>query len=790
MKKTLLIVLTFYSFAITAQTNQQTLIDSVYTKYFNLSKEIPYLQLNKTSFSKGEEIWFKAYILNFNTQKLHKKTSNLYCYLYNEKGILKEKQLLYVKDGLASGSFKIDSTFTNENYYIKATTNYMQNFNEDESFVQKITVLNNYTQLQPKTKNTIDFQLLPEGGYLIANTINSLGIIVKDSLNRGMSIKKGEILENDNVIASFNTNQFGFSKVKVFLQPSKIYTSKVTLDNGSIIEKKLPNIKQKGISLTVNNPNTNITEFTFSTNEVTLPELLGKNYYFLIHNGNHYLKRQINFKKNVSTFSLIINNNKLPSGTNIITLFNHRNQAIAERVFFNYDKNTLFTTVNTKVEQNNDNSTLVLNKEEKDSESYYLSASILPSETKSYSPSNTIFTKFLITPYIKGNIEQPSYYFKNINRKKLYNLDLLLLNQGWSKYNWHDIFNNSPNENYKHDKGITIQGTINSKIPKNSNQILLVSKENGIFNSQPLNNKTFTFKNLFLKNGSDFHLALLKPNKKMEELKAYIRYPNLPMSTSNFLPKVDFPNKSLISKPISYTNDNLQSFISKDFDVLDEVIIKKKLITFDHLPSRTTFLSLLDRVKVKNSRYKNMSLVNFLRFRGFRINELFGNVIISSNRSVSNLAGKKPPTKVFLNENIIQTPSINNLDIISETFLDDYDEIYITHAFGGEIHLFTSTEFNNTNKSKNLYSNFKAPIGYSPKKEYYQPKYSNTQSDLFKEYGAIFWEPNILINQKNKKLTFKNYDLEKVKLLIEGITDSGRLIRFEKIITLKKNKQI
>ena len=47
---------------------------------------------------------------------------------------------------------------------------------------------------------------------------------------------------------------------------------------------------------------------------------------------------------------------------------------------------------------------------------------------------------FLLTPYLKGYIEKPSYYFNNTDRKKLIELDLLLLTQGWSKYDWNDIF--------------------------------------------------------------------------------------------------------------------------------------------------------------------------------------------------------------------------------------------------------------------------------------------------------------------------------------------------------------
>ena len=116
-------------------------LDSLYINYFKLTREIPYLHLNKSTFIEGEEIWFQAYVLNQKTKKLDKSTRNLYCTIYDEKGNFKQSKLLFVKNGIADGSIKIDSTFTKNTYYIKASTNWMRNFEEDESFIQKIQIL-------------------------------------------------------------------------------------------------------------------------------------------------------------------------------------------------------------------------------------------------------------------------------------------------------------------------------------------------------------------------------------------------------------------------------------------------------------------------------------------------------------------------------------------------------------------------------------------------------------------------------------------------------------------------
>ena len=147
-RKLLFILSILFVSMLTAQVKN---VDSLYVKYFENQREVPYVHLNKTSFFKGEEVWFKAYVLNLNTQKLHQNTSNLYCTLYDENGVYKDQKLLYVKDGVASGNFKIDSTYTSEKYYIKASTNFMRNFEEDESFLQELTIVDNKKQEKKKT---------------------------------------------------------------------------------------------------------------------------------------------------------------------------------------------------------------------------------------------------------------------------------------------------------------------------------------------------------------------------------------------------------------------------------------------------------------------------------------------------------------------------------------------------------------------------------------------------------------------------------------------------------------
>ncbi len=239
MKKTVLLLIFFLtSFNLFSQANKK--IDSAYVHYVQNTREIPYLHLNKTSFIKGEEIWFKAYIQEQNSQKLHPTTTNLYISIFNKTGKLKDQQLVNIKEGTGNGSIYLDSTYTQKEYYIKASTRWMKNFKEDNAYYQKISLAsskNNVKTIITTEKDSFEFKLLPEGGHLVANIINNVGVIIKKANNKGVKIKKGIIRDqNNNIIRQFTTNELGMNNVRLLIKKNKVYTFYATLFNGSEIK--------------------------------------------------------------------------------------------------------------------------------------------------------------------------------------------------------------------------------------------------------------------------------------------------------------------------------------------------------------------------------------------------------------------------------------------------------------------------------------------------------------------------------------------------------------------------
>jgi len=781
MKSFKLTLLFFILFAFPCFSQINTHIDSSYAAYFEKGREIPYLHLNKTHFIKGEELWLQAYVQNLNTRKLHEHTSNLYCGIYDLDGRLKQQKLLYVDNGIATGNFKIDSTFIDNKYVIRASTSWMKNFAEDDSFNQTITIISNNKDLKSNDKESIDIQVLPEGGHLLNNTNASIGIIAKDANGNGIQLQSGEIRnQNNEVVSKFKFNKFGLAKGLFHYKAKDTYTIQATSFDGKNHIVDVPIAKQIGLSIQVQSPSSSFFKITLSTNNKSLKLLTNKSYNLIVHNAGSMVERKIVLQPNVLTYDLLIPSKKFSKGINIVTLLNDKNKPLLERVVFNYDSSlfSMIDFVNTKIKVQDSTQLGISNN---NAETLYLSTSVLPINSKATSNASSIYAKFLIEPFIKGTLEDPNYYFTNTNRKKLYDLDLLLLTQGWSKYSWFNIFNNPPNDFHAFEKGISISGEINMNIKSENPQISMLSKSNNLLLISDITNNKFSFNNVFLPDSSEVNFSILG-QKKLKVPKYVVNEKKLnKLSQTDYkLPEINVFNNNQ-NKNLIYSDFILEAFI------LDEVEVTGKN-QFKHNPRfRSANMNGLV-IDKKNTK----PLLNFIISNGFRIERLPGEVKITTNRRDISImtAPVYHPTTLFIDD-IEET---TNLFYFDNLRANDFEEIYFVDADalskGGRIYLYTRPGSQlDFNKSK--FSTYKILMGFSESKEFYTPKYKSFTNELFLNYGAIYWKSNISINPNETfNLTFPNLMQKEFKIIIEGITEDGKLISLEKDISFKKETKL
>ena len=105
-------------------------------------QEKVYLHLDKPYYAIGDNIWFKAYVINATTNKLTGISSAVYVELINENDSVKKQIKLPLTAGLAWGDFKLADTLQEGNYRIRAYTQWMRNAGPEYFYDQTIKIGN------------------------------------------------------------------------------------------------------------------------------------------------------------------------------------------------------------------------------------------------------------------------------------------------------------------------------------------------------------------------------------------------------------------------------------------------------------------------------------------------------------------------------------------------------------------------------------------------------------------------------------------------------------------------
>jgi len=104
-----------------------------------------HLHLDKPYYAIGDDIWFKAYVVDGKTAEPTALSNILYVELINEKDSIQKQLKLAMKGGIAWGDFKLTDSLDEGNYRIRAYTQWMRNAGPNFFFDKMIKVGNAWT---------------------------------------------------------------------------------------------------------------------------------------------------------------------------------------------------------------------------------------------------------------------------------------------------------------------------------------------------------------------------------------------------------------------------------------------------------------------------------------------------------------------------------------------------------------------------------------------------------------------------------------------------------------------
>ncbi|MBC2843699.1 hypothetical protein [Winogradskyella flava] len=767
-------------------------ITEAFEEYAETPREVAYLHLNKSTYIKGEHIGLTAYVLDKKTKRNSMMATNLYVSIEDEGNNIIKQKLLKLENGVASNIIELDSSFTSGHYTIKAYTNWMRNFDQQDYFAETIRIIDPKVEQYIETafvENTIDAQFLPESGHLLDKVNNTIGVVIKDSKGYGVPNLKGTIHDKDGqMVSEFQVNHLGIGRFLLLPELGNDYTAKIDYKNKAFVFDLNTTIEPVGATLSVAALKDKAL-VTIATNEKGLEYLEDRPLKLTLHNGNGINAIDIGFE-DARSITKSYDLSDLPAGINIFTLFDGNNQPIAERLFFNYDGIDRLQSQSVTAKAVGDSINLKMAFNIDPTKFNSLSVSILPTETDCYSRYDNIMASNFLRPYIKGQIEGSKYYFGEVNTRTKLDMDNLLITQGWSSYDWDDIFSDSVMR-YPFERGITIKANVNTKNIKNTEAYMvdISNRDKGLVIKPEKGQKSFIVNNIFLEEDEKLFITEVTKNNTMNVPRLYLQsFPyNVPyLNNNNTLLK---PKHEYITLAHLNTNEMKMESLGK-VQKLEEVVIVTERDRARLRAEKLNSTRFGNNVEVITSEERQafFSFEDYVRTKNVQVDDTGVDIIYYLSRNIR--PGGVVPMDVFVDDSYFGRSLPRRFILMNNV---DYVEINRTglgvgvgetlKGSGGILRIYTNPKLD-PEGPREIGQTYELPLKFAASKTFYVPKYKYYNDEFYLKYGTVDWKPQINSGADgNFDFKIKKPNVP-IKLFIEGIANDGSFIFEEKSISL------
>lgn len=446
-----------------------------------LPQEKVYLHIDNTCYFVGDTIWYKGYVTRSDKGTLTDLSRILYVELLTPDGYLVERQQLEMPDGTAHGAFLLTDSLYAGYYELRAYTRWMLNFGRyehphspytEEMFYNKqmakdyfrdydklysrvfpvfdcpsspgtypkdmtLRPLRRYFRTR-KGKPDMDLKFYPEGGTLVAGLPGHVAFELNDENGQHVDAELTIYDCHEQIVARTHTVHRGRGTFYI-PQVSAEERYKAVFRYGKYeYEVELPEVEDTGCTLRITQNDslvhTRIESHGLSDEKIGLQ---------ILHGGatQAFLALELDSQGKASAD---VPADSLAEGVNQMTLFDGRGHILAERLFFVNHHNpsrTLLTVNGVKREYAPfEPIEIRLKLHASLPDSTRLSISVRDHSTDESTYDNgTILTEMLLCSDLKGFVEDPGYYFEADDSIHRRNLDLLMLVQGWRRYEWHEM---------------------------------------------------------------------------------------------------------------------------------------------------------------------------------------------------------------------------------------------------------------------------------------------------------------------------------------------------------------
>jgi len=848
-----------------------TIISNIVRQLRIYPQEKLHLHTDKTHYVSGENIWFRAYLVNALSHFPEISSRYIYVDLVSPVDTVVARVMIRPTDSLFHGHFPLVEGIAEGSYMLRAYTNFMKNLGDDYFFKKNIyisdplaatvkTVVNfdfsdNKKQIEaeikfvdlkdhtlkipdklsikigdksssvvkmdkdnvarisfktpkgnkremilveydkhkkyieiPRSDDDFDVSFFPEGGYLQVDRSNTVGF---KSLNTGGLSEEitGEVFDDeDNKVASIKTLYKGMGYMN--LLPEKGRTYYVMCKSSKDVSKRfeLPVARNDVYTLKIISHNKSL----LVSVQKPLYETVGNDSLFLlIHSKGitHYAAGWDNSKEYI-----YIDQSKLPSGVLQVLLFDANMNPLSERLFFCQNDDQAKVSFETDKQSYGARqhilSKLKVSGGDNTPLAGSLSVSVTDDKDVQADTCSTILTSLLLTSELKGHIESPGYYFQNNKQAKIA-LDVLMLTQGWRRYNIPEVVKGKferptePLEIGQEVSGI-VKGLLFTKAVSKS-KVSIISPPSYFDITETDKEGRFQFRGFEYPDSTKYFVqALSKRGSSRVELFVDDNTRPPAINSKGFWSEQQFSNdfEQYIAKAdLKYTYENGMRMV-----YLDEVVVTgrkepKQFSMYSGIADNTFTAEQIE--KMGATRLEDL----LMRIPGVRV--VGGKISIRNSLSPPKIVVDDIPMNFGgeEDENLdLDFININDIESIEVIKSGAAAVMLGSGTTGGAIVITTKRGDFTPPPSFAFNTKHIKPLGYQKPAEFYSPKYETPaqKEDQTPDLRTtIYWKPNIVTSAEGEA-SFDFYSADAAttySVIIEGITDNGRIIRsVEKIV--------
>ena len=451
--------------------------DRLYAFGNKTPQEKIFIHMDNTCYFQGDTIWFAAYSRSTDYGAPSQLSKVLYVELLNNDGYLVERKLIEMHNGRGNGFFALDKPVQYSGFYeLRAYTRWQLNWGAFEhphskyakrwflskqlrenfyrdyeklysrvfpvydkpgkegSFEHKMTLrtMRRYFRKDPD-KRELKLSFYPEGGNLVAGV--PCRVAFEATWDDGQWTEGHLYIGNDSVpVTNRGRGTFVFTPKAGEKQEAVFKTA-----DGKRKKAELPKPEERGVAMQVRQGTDSVSVISLQVADGIAPDSLAIS---LMHEGCLEYFRPLS--GSACTFSIPHHN--LPAGVHQASVFDTEGKVWADRLFFvrkrGFERPSLEISSRQTEYDPYEKIELDIRATDTTKAAKWERLSIAVRDEyhadKTFD-NGTILTEMLLASEVKGFIPEPGWFFEEDNAERRDALDLLMLTQGWRRFDWQQM---------------------------------------------------------------------------------------------------------------------------------------------------------------------------------------------------------------------------------------------------------------------------------------------------------------------------------------------------------------